>query len=237
MGDSVKKKMTRLTVAGAMAVALCIPVAGAAAAADPGPEQQPTLQVEPATAILATSADTDADTAALKTDEAAYELEGLDEVQYPWYAATQSDGVARFTWGPGLPAEDPASVDAQIASADATIMAGTCTLLVDTADKVGGTLRSATLVTCVGDPAGGIQTQANFRRSSWSGYRDYSSVGTSSLTASQTQDVPWVVTCGLGTAGTYDYVLRARGVTGTYGASAWFSSTTANRYACGTGIS
>lgn len=121
----MKKKMTRLVVAGALTIALCVPAAGAAMAATPpdvSPSARTTLHVRPAAKIVATSADTTATTAADKASQAGYVLEGLDQVRYPWYAVVQEDGAARFTWGPGLSAASPASADAQVVAKNAAAL-------------------------------------------------------------------------------------------------------------------
>lgn len=166
------------------------------------------------------------------------ELTGLNDVKYPWYAATLNNGTAKVVWGPGLNSANPT----QSSTATATDASGsvrpnaasaiTCTLLVDNVDLSGRDLVSNTLVTCTGGPSSGITTEAQFRRSSYRGFLGYDGVATSSPTSAQTQDLGWSVPCGAG-RGFYDYQLDAQGITGAAGASPHFQSVTANTYDCG----
>jgi hypothetical protein len=101
---------------------------------------------------------------------------------------------------------------------------------------VNGNLSAETDQVCSG--AFGVQqTQAKMQRSSWSGYRDYSSLTYSSVTSSQFLTTYWTVDCGGPNQGTYDYREIAQGYNTASGwTTTWatYGGSQSQRFACGT---
>lgn len=116
--------------------------------------------------------------------------------------------------------------------------AAACTLIVGPVtlpNGVNGNLEATTDQYCSG-PFGVQQTEAHFDRSSWSGWRLYANNYTSGLTSNTFLTTTFVVDCGGGGQGTYDYRLVARGYATALGWSGWatYGGSQKQRFACGT---
>lgn len=115
---------------------------------------------------------------------------------------------------------------------DQTSRGGGCYLGVgDVQRPTASTLQAGQRTQCFGETI--IDNTAQFRRSSWSGFRSYSGFGLNGsgrpVTSWGTQ---WYARCYDGN-GTYNYQLNARAYTSNYGASAFYQSGYANQHNCG----
>jgi hypothetical protein len=204
--------------------------------------------------VLASSA-TAGDAEAITLPDGQGEVGGLSDVTVPWLVADTPSGVA-VVWGNALDAEDPADLSqavsvsskpvaktsttgARTQSTQATAAAsGFCTFLISRVDYNGGInkLYGSSLATCTGAHPGYIETLMQIRRSSWTGFRNYTVVYTSPRALGYTQDRGFSTACANG-SGTYDYQMNGRVNTATYGQSPWHQSDVANQHSCGTGVS
>jgi hypothetical protein len=110
-----------------------------------------------------------------------------------------------------VPAKVREAVQGRAASArpDAVRPAATgflCTLWVGKTVRSGGELKAGTEQTCTGAFLD-QWTAGQFDRSSWTGWRTYSSVSTSPSSYNEVNDITFTTGCGSG--GTYDYSLTA----------------------------
>jgi len=160
----------------------------------------------------------------------------------PWRAVIAENGEAGFYFGPGVAVGDdgvvPPALPEPVPSVHVPAVpvgdasGGGCYLGVGDVQRPSpSTLRAGQRTQCSGATV--IDNTAQFRRSSWSGFRNYSGFGVHGsggpVTSWATQ---WSARCRAG-QGTYDYQLNARAYTSNYGVSAFYQSGYANRYNCG----
>lgn len=169
----------------------------------------------------------------------------VSDVVEPWRAVIDENGEAGFYFGPGIVADGegvvPPGLPEPVSSIELPVVVPGDTTLGDRGGCYLGvgdvqrpdtwTLQAGQRTQCTGATI--IDNTAQFRRSSWSGFRNYSGFGVHGsgrpVTSWATQ---WKAPCRAGN-GTYDYQLNARAYTSHYGASAFYQSGYANRYNCG----